>query len=145
MNNMADKIVKNIIIFEKNNNNDFDEALTESYLNLSFAAIEFYFKDRLFLIKSGKNTKEMHYNYDLYSLLKILDIQNEMLQHGINLFYSLHSISNDYKCEYWQVYKKFISESGIFEINEDKDSLVKELIKINNETKKYIIDYYNAQ
>ena len=145
MNNNASKIIKNIVINAAHNDENFQKEIVESYLELSFAAIEFYFKGRKFLIKSGTKTKEMQYEYDLYSILKLLDVRKEMLTHGVDLFYSLYALTNDFDCEYGQKYEHFISSIGIFKLNENKNEKVQELNEINELVKKYIINYYNTQ
>lgn len=144
MTNESKKLINLLLEFNDGLKNNLDKRILESYLNLSFVTIENFFQKRLFLIKKNKEIVEKEYISDTMSLLKLLDIRKQMLEHGIDLFYSLSIIDTEVSSEFHKKYFEFVDCIGIYKLNLFRDELIDELKSFNNSVVNIVVEYLSS-
>lgn len=108
----------------------------DSYFNLIDSIVINFFDGKNFYLDDALRV----YKSDLYSLLSIINIQEYMLDLGLDINYSLYSMGGKEIKNFSNEYLKFSRLIDVYKLQVDKQDNVDKLKKINNLAKKYTIE-----
>lgn len=135
-NQLIDEILKDY------NYEQVDIKTLKSYFVLLYHDIKLFFDGHTYEIVFNNKLTRRKYAIDMCSFLSIMEIQNKMLEMGLDLHYSLYLLSNKEIEVFNDAFSNFVEESDVYKLNEQKSESVYTLKLINNLAEKYLLDYF---
>lgn len=108
----------------------------ESYFDLIDSIVINFFDGKNFYLDDSLRV----YKSDLYSFLSIINIQEYMLDLGLDINYSLYSMGGKEIKNFSNKYLKFSRLIDVYKLQVDKQDNIDKLKNINNFAKKYTMN-----